>query len=65
VQEGSGDRGDPDGVRARVAELERRVRELEGALARQARSRRNGRLVFLVGIALYVLFLSWELTRIV
>lgn len=55
---------DPDGTRERLARLEQRVDELERAAGQRARSARHSRLVFLVGIALYLLVL-WGLTSLV
>ena len=56
---------DPDGTRERLARLEQRVDELERSEEKRARTARRNRLVFLLGIALYVLVLSWELTSLV
>jgi hypothetical protein len=65
VDEQHGNAADPSETRTRLAGLERRVDELERTLARDRRSRSRTRILFLGGIALYVLVLYWELTRIV
>ena len=56
---------DPDGTRERLSRLEQRVGELERAALQRERSARRSRLLFLAGVALYVLVLSWELTSLV
>ncbi len=56
--------GAPDSTREWLQQLERRVTELEAAAERAARTRRRSRLVVLIGVALYVLLLSWELTKL-
>lgn len=48
----------------RIAELERRVSELERSAAARQRAQSRARLLFLVGVALYVLALYWQLTRL-
>ena len=56
---------DPDGTRERLAQLERRVEELERAAARARRAQRRSRLVMLLGGGLYVLLIYWYLNQIV
>jgi hypothetical protein len=53
-----------DSLERRLAELELRVGELEHAAVREARARRRRRMLFLCGIALYVLLFYWELTKL-
>lgn len=57
--------GSPDSTREWLLQLERRVDELEQSAERARLARRRSRLFLLVGVALYVLFLSWELTKLV
>ena len=59
--------GKPDVERdgERLARLEQRVGELERAARQRERSARRSRLLFLLGVALYVLVLCWELTSLV
>jgi hypothetical protein len=65
VEEKRGSAADvPDSTREWLLQLERRVTELERAAQRELRLERRSRLVVLVGIALYVLLLYWELTKL-
>jgi hypothetical protein len=65
VREEPGGLGGADATHARLARLERRVDELERSAERQQRARSRTRLLFLVGVALYLLVVYWELTKLV
>jgi cell division septal protein FtsQ len=54
-----------DGLERRLVELEQRVERIERAAEREQRARRRRRLLFLVGIALYVLLFYWELSKLI
>ena len=57
--------GPTDGSQERLRRLEERVDALERAADDALRARRRSRLLMLLGFALYVLVIYWELRSIV
>ena len=62
-QQREAERGEGE-LRERLRGLEERVAELEHAARQAQRQRRRSRLLFLLGLAVYVLMLTWELNQI-